>query len=240
MRRDTGREREQPDFAGGVEAEPEQDSERIHVPGLRDEAKELADEEPVHEAAIEEALLEPLSVVGAAAHLLEDAQDVEQDEQVEDADDPEERARDARPDVATPVLEARDARVDRLGGEREGEREAEDDRRVSEREEEAHAERPLLVLQHLPRGVVDRRDVVGVERVPQSERVRQHPEPGKSRAAVDVVEEETPARDVQQRDRRAEAGEAEPFRPSQGLRPPTSAHCVGDSPREPDRFGPGR
>ena len=99
---------------------------------------------------------------------------------------------------------------------------------------------PLLVLQHLPRGVVDRRDVVGVERVPQSERVRQHPEPGKSRAAVDVVEEETPAGDVQQRDCRAEAGETEPFRPSQGLRPPASAHCVGDSPRKPDRFGPGR
>ena len=60
-------------------------------------------------------------------------------------------------------------------------RQREDDRRVAEREEEADAERALAVLEELARRVVDRGDVVGVERVAQAERVSERAEPGERR-----------------------------------------------------------
>ena len=43
--------------------------------------------------------------------------------------------------------------------------------RVSEREKEANADRLLALLQELTRRVIDGRDVVGVERVSESEAV---------------------------------------------------------------------
>ena len=64
----------------------------------RSSRKKPAEEEPVHEAAVEQALLEPLAVVVAAPDLAGDPDDVEQHDQVEDADDPEERPGDARAD----------------------------------------------------------------------------------------------------------------------------------------------
>ena len=87
------------------------------------------------------------------------------------------------PIVAAVVLERRDVRVDGLGRDREAGGEREDDRRVAEREEEADAERPLAFLEELPRRVVDRGDVVGIERVAQTERVGEHAEPGQRRIA---------------------------------------------------------
>ena len=90
-----------------------------------DPAAKPADEEAVHEAAVEQPL--PRAAPGRtlpAAHVAEDPDDVEQHEQVEDADDPEERPRDARADVAAVVLERRDLRVDRLRGDRQRRRRA--------------------------------------------------------------------------------------------------------------------
>ena len=101
------------------------------MPALRDEAEEAADEEAAHEAAVEESFLERRLVVGAAAQFDEDPKDVQQDEQVQDPDDPEERARHARADRAAPVLEAGQVCVDGSRRDREARREREDDRRVS-------------------------------------------------------------------------------------------------------------
>jgi len=92
-----------------------------------------------------------------------------------------ERARDDRPDhpggglqggavVLQGVRQAAHA-----GDDEHAERE--DDRRVPEREPEADAQRPLTLRHQLARGVVDRRDVVGVERVAQAQRVCRDPEP---------------------------------------------------------------
>jgi hypothetical protein len=74
------------------------------------------------------------------------------------------------------VLERRDALLDARGRKAEPDGEREHDTRVPEREEEADAERLVLVVvgEELARRVVDRRDVVGVERMPQPERVREH------------------------------------------------------------------
>ena len=217
--RDARGDGEQPDLGGGVEPESEEDAERIHVPARRDAGGEASDEEAVHEAAVEQPRLEPCVIVGAALHLAEDAQDVDEHEQVEDADDAEEGPRDARPDGSAVLLERRDPRADGLRREREPRREREDDRRVSEREEEADAEGALAVLEELPGGVVDRRDVVGVEGVAQPERVREHAEPGQRGVAARVPEEQAPAEDMEQQHTASEAGEAQPFGARQRMRP---------------------
>ena len=46
-------------------------------------------------------------------------------------------------------------------------------RRMAQREEETDPDRPLAVLHELARDVVDRGDVIGVDRMPQAERVGQ-------------------------------------------------------------------
>ena len=48
MRRDAGGEREQADLAGGVEAEAEEDPERVHLPARIDAVDDAAEEEAVH------------------------------------------------------------------------------------------------------------------------------------------------------------------------------------------------
>ena len=76
---------------------------------------------------------------------------------------------------------------------------------MSEREEEADTERTLAALEECARRVVDCRDVIGVERVAEAERVREHAEPGERGVARRVVREEAPAEHVQQGDRAGEA-----------------------------------
>src|SRR5262249_14412996 len=78
--------------------------------------------------------------------------------------------------------------------------EREDDRRVAEREEEPRRERPPPVLELAARDVVDRRNVVGVERVPQAEGVRQRAEPRERGMGARVEDEQSPAGDVEGRD----------------------------------------
>ena len=166
VRGDAGGDREQTDLGCGVEAEAEEDAERVHLPAGIDPFPDAPEEEAAHQALVLEGLLEPLLVVGATLHLPEDAEHVEQDDEVEQPDQEQEGAGNGRADVAADVLEAGDLRVDRLGGDREPCREREDDRRVAEREEEADAHRALAVLQELAGRVVDRGDVVRVEGVP--------------------------------------------------------------------------
>ena len=45
------------------------------------------------------------------------------------------------------------------------------DGRVAERKEEANADRPLALLHELARDIIDRRDMIGVDRMPQAERI---------------------------------------------------------------------
>ena len=80
VRRDAGGDREQADLGRGVEAEPEEDAERVHLPARVDPVADALQEEAAHQALVLERLLEPLLVVDAALHLPEDAEDVEQHE----------------------------------------------------------------------------------------------------------------------------------------------------------------
>jgi hypothetical protein len=92
------------DLGGGVEAEPEENPEWVHLPALVDLVADAAEEEAAHEALVKKRLFELLLVVVAALHSLEDAEDVEQDDKVEDADDDQEGARHRRANVAAVVL----------------------------------------------------------------------------------------------------------------------------------------
>jgi hypothetical protein len=91
---------------------------------------------------------------------------------------PEEDTRDRRPDDVGGVLQARatvphllvepaDAEIQNYGQD-------EDHGRVAQGEEEPHAERALVVVDQLARGVVDGGDVIGVERVAHPEGVGQY------------------------------------------------------------------
>ena len=56
-----------------------------------------------------------------------------------------------------------------------------DDGRVAEGEEKSDAERLLPLLEHQADGIVDGRDVVGIERMAQAEHVRHEAEPNQRR-----------------------------------------------------------
>src|SRR5262249_49472869 len=86
-----------------------------------------------------------------------------------------------------------------------------------------HTERALAVLQQLARRVVDRRDVVGVKGVSQTEGVGERSQSGQGRLAARVPNEQAPADEMQERDGAGEGGEtSHPFRRS-GAGAPRSA-----------------
>ena len=85
----------------------------------------------------------------------------------------QEGARDQRPDHAADVLEAGEVALDVLGRDGDGQGQADDHGRMAQGEEEPDAERPLAPLHQVAGGVVDGRDVVGVEGVAQPEAVGQ-------------------------------------------------------------------
>lgn len=101
--------------------------------------------------------------------------------------------------------------AERLGegpnAQRQSQRDGEDDRRVTEGEPGADGDGPLALLQQLPRRVVDRRDMVGVEGVPRPEQIGGQADPKSERRCAGARmsgrndgEERTPADDVEQRD----------------------------------------
>src|SRR5581483_5135420 len=208
--RRTRREREQADLGGGVVAETEEDAEREHLPARVDAVAEALEHAAAHQPTIEEPRLEPVLVETAPPHVAEDPDDVHEHEQVEDADREQKRARHTGADRPAPVLERRDPLPNARRRESEPGREGEHDARVAEREEEADAVRASPVLQELPRRVVDRRDVVGVERVPQPERVRERPEPDQRGVRARVIDEQAPPGGVEGADRAAEQGQPTP------------------------------
>ena len=91
-----GGQEEQRDLGRGVEAQAEEDAQRVHLPRLADRPRE-APEEAVHEPARLQQVLE-LVLGGPAAHVAEDAHDAHEDDEVQRRDHVQEGPRDARPD----------------------------------------------------------------------------------------------------------------------------------------------
>jgi hypothetical protein len=83
----------------GVEPQPEEQPERVHLPGGSN-ARGPAEQPSAEEAALEQPRFELRAVVSAIAHRPEDAEGVDEDQQVEHPDDPQERSRHAHPDEA--------------------------------------------------------------------------------------------------------------------------------------------
>src|SRR5580700_7196073 len=92
--------------------------------------------------------------ISTALGTLPDLENIQQHEQVQDADDPQEDARDARTHDAADVLQPRELLLDRCGSERNGDSQCKHDRRVAEREKEPYAQRALAFLQHVTDGIV--------------------------------------------------------------------------------------
>src|SRR5690348_15009760 len=82
---------------------------------------------------------------------------------------------------------------------------------MTEREEEPHAECPSAIAEELAGRVVDGRDVVGVERVAESEAVGKDAEPGNHGMARGVERDQAPAGYVQARDRRPKSAQLSPL-----------------------------
>jgi hypothetical protein len=94
--------------------------------------------------------------------------------------------------------------VDGLLGDDDPNADHDDDRRVPEREPEAEAQRSLALVHQLAGGVVDRRDVVGVKRVAQPERIGQPRDPDPEALVVrgdDEQDEHGEPEDVKHGDR---------------------------------------
>ena len=97
-----------------------------------------------------------------------------------------------------------------------------------------HRQRPLPVVHQLPGGVVDGRDVVGVEGVPHAQRVRGEPEPDAEHAGgaervvrgADADDQRDPADDVQHEHEPGHAGRPAPLvAGSAGRWEPPEARC---------------
>src|SRR5579859_626418 len=108
------REYQQGDLGRGVEPEPEQQPDRVHLPGLVDRLRGPG-QDPVDEAALVEVVLERGLVVRPAAHLPEDLDDPDQDHQVDDPDEVEEDAGDRGADQAGRALQRRAVVLDLTG-----------------------------------------------------------------------------------------------------------------------------
>jgi len=106
------------------------------------------------------------------------------------------------------------------GADAEGEQRhhGEDDRAVAEAEPEPDAQGTLTLAHELAGGVVDGRDVIGVERVPHAERVCRDAQSDPHELPADGVavwgnecDEHAPANDMQQEDKAPHSQQAAPF-----------------------------
>ena len=198
-----GSQAEQRDLARRVEPEPEEDPERIHVPALADEPEHRPQESREQAPVVEEVLEALLVVRPAGRDLPEHPVDVEQDDEVDDPDDEQERPGDGRPDEAADLPGGRDV-ADDPGRDRDEDRQADHDRGVAQREEEPDADGSLAVLHELAGRVVDRRDVVGVDGVAETERVGQEGRREHDRVGGRARDRERPGDQVEDHEERVD------------------------------------
>ena len=168
-----GRDPEEADLGRRVEAEAEQDAERIHLPASLDQpeepAEEAAEQTAVGEHEIEVFLDEPAAALDrrgtcgrsrSSTSMLAIAM-------------ANRNSAETRVPITPPTLlkaSKRSCRVAVAAMAIDGQRD--DDRRVAEREEQSDRDRPPALLHQLARHIVDGRDVVRVEGVPRARNCR--------------------------------------------------------------------
>ena len=217
---------EQEHLGGGVEPDPEHDPDEEHVPGLGDRAHEPA-EEPPHQPAGLQLALEFVLVEQALPHAAEDLDDAGQDHEVERGDQVQERRGQRGADDPAERLDTRSSgRPPRRTP--PGPRWPARRRPTMMMEECPRAkknpvrQRPVAVGHQLAGGVVDRRDVVGVEGVPgaESPRGQRHAQAEAEPGELEMVRgdregEDAPAADVQGQDHQGHGAEPAPLAPGQ-------------------------
>jgi len=168
---------DQGDLGRSIESEPEKDADREDVPRFPDDSEERA-EQAVQDAPLVQELLQFGRVELLIPFLQFDkhAVDAHDDQDVDQANDDQERAGDREPDDRARALDRRELGDDhpRRDDQRDGQ--DEDDRRVAEGKPRAHRERTLPVLEQFPRRVVDGHDMIRIHPVTQAERVGDEPE----------------------------------------------------------------
>jgi hypothetical protein len=185
-----------------------------------DEPLQPPAKQAIEESALRQQCFQVDMAVLPCLRLSPQLEDIEQDDEIEEPDQEQEGAGHAGADDAAEVLERGQCVLDGRCDEDDADGKGEHDRRMTQRKEEADAQRPLALLQHEPHRVVDRRDVIGVEGVPQPEHVGDEAEPDQCRKACGVVKVESPAHCVQQGDDAVERRQPAPFRGRERRRVP--------------------
>ena len=196
MRRLSGGEAEQTDFRCGVEAEPEQKPERISVPTAPDQRKERA-QQTCDRAALRKAVIvifarHPAGLSDSAQY----AADLRQHHDIGRRDREQERRGDCGGNHAADLLQGGEVLLRGGGHRRDREDESDDDCCVAEREEKSDGDRAPPFLHQLAGDVVDRRDVVGVEGMPQPEAVGEEGRAKKKRIVMKRRERPQPDGDI--------------------------------------------
>ncbi len=117
----------------------------------------------------------------AAAGVLERAEDVGENDEVDRRDQQQEGCRDRGSEQRADALQRGELRLHDACGDGDGDRKGDDDGRVPEREEKSNAYRLPALLHELARDVVYCGYVIGVHRVAQSERIRKQRRPEQNR-----------------------------------------------------------
>ena len=171
-------------------------------------------EDPGHQPARQQLVFEAGAVVLARAHAAVDADDVDQDQQVQQPDENQESARDdgshGAAYVAKLAVVADDALHDGPDGKAERNSDKKDDGGVPKREEEPDTHRLVPALQQLAGRVVDRRDVVGIEGMAQAECVGEAAEAQEGRVVPAIQQEQSPTDHMQDANPAEEGAQPQP------------------------------
>jgi hypothetical protein len=143
----------------------------------------------------------------AAFHAAQRADDRMQRHEVRDGDREQERRRHERADRAGDVVKRGEALAQPEGRGRDGGRRDDHDGRVPEREHQPDGQRTPAFVHQLARHVVDRGDVVGVDRVAQPERVGEHAGAHQRGLAAEHGDGPAPGGQVERRERREQQDE---------------------------------
>ena len=116
-------------------------------------------------------------ILAMAFHGAEDPDHVHKHDRVEHRGENQEHSGNRGADVSADLLERSHMRLSPLGRQSQKQRHEEHDGRMAQREEESDAVRVPFQLDKLAHGIVDRRDMIRVERVAQAQRVGEHSQP---------------------------------------------------------------
>jgi hypothetical protein len=165
------------DLARRIEAEAEQEAERIEVPASGDGREERAQDtkkkslprKQIVKRVFRRRLAAPCGSKGAINR--------NQDRHVHDRDNQQKGCGDTRSYQSAYALEPVELCLQRADGKRHKQVRDDDDGRMSEGKEETGRDRLLSFLHQLSRDVVDGSDVIGIHGMPKAERVGQRSGP---------------------------------------------------------------